>query len=153
MASDSILFKENDSSGNTIWDPQRWASSYCRSLQNMAPLLRRLQAWGSCLHRPQQPPSFYEYEEFELPTSPLGPRALLIPFPNCYHQGKANVAADALSQISQRNQNEKDELRAENGQILHRLQNLLTNPSLASLSLFAPLHLHQVLICGTYVLP
>ena len=70
-----------------------------------------------------------------------------------YRQGKANAAADALSQVPQRNQNKKDGLRAENGRILHYLQNLLTNASLASLSFSAPLHLHQVLICGTYVLP
>ena len=38
-----------------------------------------------------------------------------------YHQGKANAAADALPQFSQRRQDEKDELRAENGQIFHHL--------------------------------
>ena len=70
-----------------------------------------------------------------------------------YRQGKANAAADALSQILQRNQDEEDELRAENGRILHCLQNLLTNASLASLSFSTLLHLHQVLIYGTYVLP
>ena len=32
-----------------------------------------------------------------------------------YRQAKANAAANALSQVPQRNQNEKDELRAENG--------------------------------------
>ena len=51
----------------------------------------------------------------------------------------------------QRSQDEKDELRAENGQIFHCLQNSLTSANLASF--FAPLHLHQVLIYGTYVLP
>ena len=70
-----------------------------------------------------------------------------------YRQGKANVAADALSQVPQKNQDEEDKLRAENSQILHRLQNSPTYTSLASFSLFAPLNLHQVLICGTYVLP
>ena len=37
-----------------------------------------------------------------------------------YHQGKANTAADALSQVPQRNQDEKDEFQAENGQIFYR---------------------------------
>ena len=68
-----------------------------------------------------------------------------------YCQGKANAAADALSRFSQRSQNEEEELRAENDQIFHRLQNSLTSASLASLS-FRPSHLHQVFICGTYVL-
>ena len=72
-----------------------------------------------------------------------------------YRQGKANAAADALSRFPQRSQDEEDELRAENGRILHCLQNSLTNASLAGLSLppSLPSHLHQVLICGTYVLP
>ena len=56
-----------------------------------------------------------------------------------------------MSRFSQRSQDEEKELRAENGRILHRLQNSLTSANLASLS--APSHLHQVLICGTYVLP
>ena len=68
-----------------------------------------------------------------------------------YCQGKANAAADALSRFPQRSQDEENELRAENGRILHRLQNSLTSANLASLS--TPSHLHQVLICGTYVLP
>ena len=74
-----------------------------------------------------------------------------------YCQGKANAAADALSRFPQRSQDEENELRAKNGRILHRLQNSLTNASLAGLSLSSssslPSHLHQVLICGTYVLP
>ena len=72
-----------------------------------------------------------------------------------YRQGKANAAADALSRFPQRSQDEEDELRAENGRIFHYLQNSLTNASLAGLSLPSslPSHLHQVLICGTYVLP
>ena len=72
-----------------------------------------------------------------------------------YRQGKANVAADALSRFPQRSQDEEDKLRAENDQILHRLQNSLTNASLVGLSLPSslPSHLYQVLICGTYVLP
>ena len=52
-----------------------------------------------------------------------------------YCQGKANAAADALSRFSQQSKDEEDELRAENGQILHCLQNSLTNASLAGLSL------------------
>ena len=57
-----------------------------------------------------------------------------------YCQGKANAAADALSRFPQRSQNEEEEFQAENGRILYRLQNSLTNANLASL--FAPLHLH-----------
>ena len=79
-----------------------------------------------------------------------------------YRQGKANAAADALSRFPQRSQSEEEELRAENTQILHRLQSSLTNASLSGLSLsghttgsqaenLSPLH--KVLICGTYVLP
>ena len=81
-----------------------------------------------------------------------------------YRQGKANAAADALSRFPQRSQSEEEELRAENTQILHRLQSSLTNASLLSLSLSdqdigsqtkaANLSLrHKVLICDIYVLP
>ena len=62
-----------------------------------------------------------------------------------------NAAADALSRFLQRSQDEEEELLAENGRILNRLQNSQTSANLVSLS--APSHLHQVLICGTYVLP
>ena len=66
----------------------------------------------------------------------------------------ANAAADALSKFPQRSQDEKDKFQAENDQILHCLQNSLTNASLVGLSFssFFLSHLHQVLICGTYVL-
>ena len=74
-----------------------------------------------------------------------------------YRQGKANAAADALSRFPQRNSSEEEKLRAENTQILHRLQSSLTNASLSGLSLASPESrlspLHQVLICGTHVLP
>ena len=74
-----------------------------------------------------------------------------------YRQSKANVAADALSRFFQRSQDEQNELRAENSKIFHRLQNSLTNISLARLSFLSssslPSYLHQVLIWGTYVLP
>ena len=69
-----------------------------------------------------------------------------------YCQSKANAAANALLRFPQKNQDEEKELRAENGRILHCWQNSLTNVSLASLSFFTLSHLHQVLICGTYVL-
>ena len=61
-----------------------------------------------------------------------------------YHQGKANTAADALSRFPQKSEDEEDELQAENGQILYRLQNSLTNASLAGLSLLSslPSYLH-----------
>ena len=72
-----------------------------------------------------------------------------------YCQCKANAAADTLSHFLQRSQNEEDELQAENGRIFHCLQNSLTNTSLVRLSFPSslPSHLHQVLICGTYILP
>ena len=71
-----------------------------------------------------------------------------------YCQGKANAVTNALSKFLQRSQDKENELRAENGQIFYRLQNLLTNASLTRLSFlsFLPSHLYQVLICRTYVL-
>ena len=79
-----------------------------------------------------------------------------------YRQRKANVAADALSRFHHCSRSEEKELRIENTQILHWLQSLLINASLAGPSLsshttrsqaenLSPLH--QVLICDTYVLP
>ena len=79
---------------------------------------------------------------------------------SCYHfridyrQGKANGAADALSQYSQRSPEEENTLCSENVKILHRLQSSLSNASLSGLSTSAELSpLHRVLICGTHVLP
>ena len=71
-----------------------------------------------------------------------------------YRQGKANGAADALSRFSQRNQAKENKLRIENTRILYKLQSSLTNASFSALSTSAELlpH-HQVLICGTQVLP
>ena len=71
-----------------------------------------------------------------------------------YHQGKANGAADALSQYLQRSAEEERTLRSENVKILHRLQS-----SLARVSSFLASHpnqlscFDQVLIYGTHVLP
>ena len=59
-----------------------------------------------------------------------------------YCQGKANATADALSRFFLRNQDKKDQLRAENGQILHCLQNLLTNASLTRLNFSSSLPLY-----------
>ena len=73
-----------------------------------------------------------------------------------YRQGKANGAVDALSRFLQRSQDEEEKLRAENTQILYRLQTSLTNASLSGLSLNSATDLsplHRVLICGTHVLP
>ncbi len=74
-----------------------------------------------------------------------------------YRQGKANAAADALSRFPQRSQVEEETFWDKNTQILYRLQTSLTRASLAELSLLgyktALLPLHQVLICGTHVLP
>ena len=58
-----------------------------------------------------------------------------------YRQGKANAVVDTLSRFPQRSQDEEKKLWAENGQILHRLQNLLTSASLASL-FSRPSYLH-----------
>ena len=78
---------------------------------------------------------------------------------SCYHfridywQGKANGAAVALSRYPQQSAEEEETLQAENVKILYRLQSLLTNASLSSLSTSVELlPLHQVLICGTHVL-
>ena len=71
-----------------------------------------------------------------------------------YCQGKANGAANALSQYPQRSAEEEETLRAENVKILHHLQSSLTNASLSSLSTSVELSpLYQVLIYGTHVLP
>ena len=79
----------------------------------------------------------------------------------CYHfrinyrQGKANRATDALFRYLQQSAEEEKTLRAENVKILHRLQSSLTNDSLSGLMLSEPnlSPLHQVLVCGTHVLP
>ena len=68
-----------------------------------------------------------------------------------YQQGKANGAADALSQYPQRNAKKEATLRAENTKILHRLQSSFAN--ISDLSLDIPSPLHQIFVCGTAVLP
>ena len=125
-----------------VWAQQRWAFGYCRGLQDMASLFEKLQPWGSRPYRPQYPPLFHAYKEPELQTSLLAQELSQYHFQIDYCLGKANVTADVLSRFSQRSQDEEKELRAENGQIFHRLQNSLTSASLASLS-FRPLHLYQ----------
>ena len=78
-----------------------------------------------------------------------------------YRQGKAKRAADALSQYSQWNAEEKKTLRAENTKILHQLQSSLARISESSvLKMSIPEMkqqvlslLHQVFICKTVVLP
>ena len=60
-----------------------------------------------------------------------------------YCQGKANGAADALSCFPQQSPAKKDELKAENTRILHKLQSSLTSTSLLGLSIsteLLPLH-------------
>ena len=75
----------------------------------------------------------------------------------CYHfqidyrQGKANGAADALFRYPQQSAEEEETLRAENVKILHRLQSSLAKVSGLLVNSLSPLH--QVLICGTTVLP
>ncbi len=75
-----------------------------------------------------------------------------------YCQEKANVVADTLSRFPSRSQAEEKTLKDENSQILYHLQTSLTRANIAGLSLLG--HptadfslLHQVFICGTYVLP
>ena len=73
-----------------------------------------------------------------------------------YCQGKANAAADALLRFLQRSPVEEEIFRAENTQIFHRLQSLLTNASVSGISSTLSLSLtslHQFLICKTLVLP
>ena len=76
---------------------------------------------------------------------------------SCYHfcidyqQGKANEAANALSQYPQRNAKEEATLQAENTKILHRLQSSLANVFGLSLNILSPFH--QIFVCGTAVLP
>ena len=70
-----------------------------------------------------------------------------------YCQGKANGAADALSQYPQRSTEEEETLRAENVKILHRLQSLLAKVSGFSVNSSYLSPLHQVWICGTHVFP
>ena len=78
---------------------------------------------------------------------------------SCYHfqidyrQGKANGATDALSRYPQRSAEEEETLRAENVKILHRLQSSLAKVSGLSVNSSHLSPLHQVLICGTTVLP
>ena len=70
-----------------------------------------------------------------------------------YCQSKTNEAADALSRFFQRSQSEKNKLKIENTQILHKLQSVLTNASFSGLGISAKLlPIDQVLICKTYVL-
>ena len=70
-----------------------------------------------------------------------------------YRQGKANGAADALSQYPQRSTEKEETLQVDNVKILHRLQSSLAKVSslLVNSSHLSPLQ--QVLICGTTVLP
>ena len=70
-----------------------------------------------------------------------------------YRQGKANGAANALSQYPQRNAEEEDTLQAENVKILHRLQSSLAKVSGLSANSRHLSPFHQVLIYGTHVFP
>ena len=70
-----------------------------------------------------------------------------------YCPGKANKAADALSQYLQQSLEEEKIFYAKNVKILYRLQSLLTNASLLGLILSEPSlsPLHQIVVCGTHV--
>ena len=68
-----------------------------------------------------------------------------------YWQGKANIAADALLQYLQQNTKEKTIFQAKKTKILHRLQSSLAN--VFGFFLNVTFSLHQIFICGTFVLP
>ncbi len=72
-----------------------------------------------------------------------------------YQQGKANGATAALSRYPQRSAEEEKILRAENTKILHHLQSSLAWVLGLNVGkkqqVLSPMH--QVLICGTVVLP
>ena len=68
-----------------------------------------------------------------------------------YRQGKADGTADALSRYPQRSAEEEETFRSENIKILHHLQSSLAK--VAGLSTGQLSSLHQILICGTTVLP
>ena len=72
-----------------------------------------------------------------------------------YCQSKVHRAADALSHFPQQENEEKANLPVKNTWILPRLQCSLTNASISRLHAIVSslLPQHQVLICGTYVLP
>ena len=70
-----------------------------------------------------------------------------------YRQSEANGAVDALSRYPQKSAEEEDTLRAENVKILHRLQSSLARVSGLSVDSSQLSPLHQILICGTTVLP
>ena len=120
--------------GVTIWKD---TNTKCSSLQTTTTFIASWIPRARALNRSARPKSSPD-TIFELTTT----RA-------------KQMHEDALSRFLQRSQDEKDELQAENGQIFYYLQNSLTNASLARLNLPSslPSHLHQVLICGTYVLP
>lgn len=64
------------------------------------------------------------------------------------------MAADSLSQLYQRSDNEENKFWVENSQILHQLSFLLTNTSLSGLFVSSILSLlFQVFIYGTHTLP
>ena len=100
LASSGLLLQKNDSCWDAIWDSRRWAPSHRWGIQDMAALLRRLQTWGPCLYRPQQPSSFYGYEKFELYTSPLGSGTFSIPLPNWVPPGQGKRNCRCLVRIS-----------------------------------------------------
>ncbi len=79
MAPSGLFLQKDDFYRDSIRDSQSGATGYRWSLQDLAALLRKLQIQGPRPHRPQQPPSIHGYEEFELQTSLVGPRTLLIP--------------------------------------------------------------------------
>ena len=74
----------------------------------------------------------------------------------CYHfrinycQGKANGAADALSNYPQWSQSKKEILQAENTRVFRCLQSLLPNARLSSTPLAHVASLKHVIICGMH---
>ena len=53
MASNSLLLTKNDSNQNLLQNLSQWTFGNFWSLQNMAILLKRLQAQGACAYQSQ----------------------------------------------------------------------------------------------------
>ena len=82
MAPVGLLFSKNDSGFNSVQNLRWWGFSNCLSFQNVATLLRRLQAQGACAHQSQQSFSLHENNKLEFSSSLVGPRTLTVSFSN-----------------------------------------------------------------------
>lgn len=66
----------------------------------MALLFRRLQIWGACPYRLQQPFLFYGYKKHKPQTDLLGLKALLISFLNQLLLGQGKCGSIYLIKVS-----------------------------------------------------